>query len=127
MPFCSHRNRCGECKCEAGAMARLAGYFHGTTVMANDLLDDRQPDPCSSFPRLQSLARPVELPEDLLELFVVHADALVLNRNADPTVRAASKGRHLSARWRVFDRIGQQVVKRILHQLTVAAEDRKST
>ena len=64
----------------------------------------------------------VEFLEDFSHLFAVHADALILNGNAEPVRLALAEHSHLGFGRRILDRIRQKVEERIFHQLPIARQ-----
>src|SRR5579863_1804353 len=67
---------------EAGALAGLAGHFHFSAVVLDDLLHDGEPNARARFARRLGPFGAVKLLEDLAQFLGVHADALVPHREA---------------------------------------------
>ena len=90
--------------------------------MGDDLLDNREADAGAHFAGLLGALRAVELLEDILELLGVHADALIAHRDAH--LFAALMCFHGNAGFarRVFDGIGEEIIERVFHQLTISGQ-----
>ena len=92
---------------EATPGARPAGHFNSSSVLFHNLLDDGEPD---SGARLAGFLRffcSVELLEDLLNLLLIHPDALIFHGNANQGVVSLGGSSHLRALRRVLHRISK--------------------
>lgn len=82
-------------------------------MLNHNLLHDRQADARARFAGLFRALRAIELLKDLLHFFLIHADAFILHLDANIGRLPDRRQRHVSARRRVFNRVGQQVVEGI--------------
>src|SRR5690349_17124169 len=101
----SHRRRKHQGK--TGSGARLAGYLDLSSVLFHDLLDDGKTDSGARLAGFLRLFRAVELAEDLLDLFLVHADPLILDGDPNASSVLPTGDRYFGALGRVFHRVGK--------------------
>src|SRR5512141_1157232 len=69
---------------KARAGSRRAGHFDAPAVVRHDLFDDGKAHTGSFLTRGDRASRTVELLKALLQLLLIHADALVAHGNAQP-------------------------------------------
>src|SRR5258708_4337096 len=68
---------------KTGTVSGATGDFEGTAVLGDDLLDNGEADPGAHLARFLGLLGAVELLENLADFFLIHSDALILDRDAD--------------------------------------------
>src|ERR1700722_537111 len=100
----------GENHGKAAALAWLAGHFCLPAGVLADLLDDRKADASARFARRFGALGAAKLLEDLAHFLGVHADALILNREAQMLRIPVARHRNLRVGRRVFYGVGEQIV-----------------
>src|SRR5204862_5959479 len=104
------------------ATAGATGDFDRAAVLGDDLLDNRQADPCAGLARFFRFFRAIELLENLAHLLLIHADALILHRDTYPVAIATGEYHDFSVLRRILNGIRQQIVTGVLHQLAIAGK-----
>src|ERR1051326_578618 len=95
---------------KARTFSGLTGHVDAPAVVRHNLLDNRQSDAGSDLSRSLGALGAVELLEDALHFFRVHADPLVLHRQPDFAVVQFRIHVNMRLRGGIFDGIGQQIV-----------------
>ena len=119
MKWCSFGQREGE----GAPLAEAARHGDVPAVLLDDVLHDREPEP---DPLARAAAHLVELLEDVLEILLRDADALVRHRDLDRDGVLDRLDEDARAARRELDRVADEVDENLLHEILVPVDERES-